>query len=251
MKRAAASLTQKINILPFVPQVDIPVFLSKSVEDLEQMVKRGPPFTLADLPAYIDALRNFKSGINDREFLKCGLQRLAVKLNVKIQLETIQDNDIDFLAACLDNESDQHPLSSPFFTIPSPSHPAVYLQSTRSRHRRWPPALSLETRTNIKMIFSHGSSVLRITLDGQAIAIPKQTDLLSWDSFSKIAPGIICSIFRADPIRRPPITTHSNGICVGEETSTSTDISIPTSMVVEMSVCRPVIEPTLKGNGSM
>ncbi|KAG0708226.1 heme peroxidase [Suillus ampliporus] len=49
MKRAAVLLTQKIDLLSFVPQVDIPAFLSKSVEDLEQMVKRGPPFTLADL----------------------------------------------------------------------------------------------------------------------------------------------------------------------------------------------------------
>ncbi|KAG1737482.1 uncharacterized protein EDB91DRAFT_1203653, partial [Suillus paluster] len=80
MKRAAALLTQKINLLPSVPQVDIPAFFSKSVEDLKQIVKQGPPFTLTDLPAYIDASRNIKSGINDREFLVEKLLILMLRL---------------------------------------------------------------------------------------------------------------------------------------------------------------------------
>lgn len=52
MKRAAASLVTKINIIPCISnQVDIIAFLggTKSVEDFEQMITRGPAFTLADL----------------------------------------------------------------------------------------------------------------------------------------------------------------------------------------------------------
>ncbi|KAG1781362.1 heme peroxidase [Suillus placidus] len=80
MKRAAASLVSKINILPCISQVDIPAFFGgiKSVEDFEQMITRGSPFTLADLPAYIDALKNLKSGINDREFL---LEKLLILMS--------------------------------------------------------------------------------------------------------------------------------------------------------------------------
>ncbi|KAG1740940.1 heme peroxidase [Suillus lakei] len=80
MKRVVASLAPKINILPCISQVDIPAFVDKikSVEDFEQMIARGPPFTLADLPAYIDALRNLKSGINDREFL---LEKLLILMS--------------------------------------------------------------------------------------------------------------------------------------------------------------------------
>ncbi|KAG2336628.1 heme peroxidase [Suillus weaverae] len=92
-------------------------------------------------------------------------------------------------------------------------------------------ALNLDINT----ASSGKSSVLRITLDGQVIAIPEQTGLLSWDIFSKIAPGIICSIFRGGSIRRPQTTTHSNGTHVdaAEQTSRFTEIFIPTSMVVE------------------
>ncbi|KAG2068642.1 heme peroxidase [Suillus decipiens] len=90
---------------------------------------------------------------------------------------------------------------------------------------------------DIDMISSDKSSILRITLDDQVIVIPEQTGLLSWNVFSKIAPGIICSIFRAGSIRRPQIPTHGNGTRVdGEQTSRFTDISIPTSMVVEYDV---------------
>lgn len=80
MKRAAASLVPKINILPYISQVDIPAFFDNiiSVEDFEQIIIRGPPFTLADLPAYVDALKNFKSGINDREFL---LEKLLILMS--------------------------------------------------------------------------------------------------------------------------------------------------------------------------
>jgi hypothetical protein len=52
MKRAAASLAPKINmILPCISQVDIPAFFGKikSLEDFEQMIARGPPFNLEDL----------------------------------------------------------------------------------------------------------------------------------------------------------------------------------------------------------
>ncbi|KAG1733869.1 heme peroxidase [Suillus paluster] len=114
----------------------------------------------------------------------------------------------EFVSICLDTESDQHQAILRYIC----------------------KALDLD----IDMVLSDSSSVLRITLDGQVIAIPKRTGLLSWNIFSQIAPGIICSIFRAGPIHRPPITTHSNGTRVGaEDTSTFTDISIPTSMVVE------------------
>lgn len=83
----------------------------------------------------------------------------------------------------------------------------------------------------MKMISGDKSSVLRLALDGQVITIPKQTGLLSWDIFSKIAPGIICSIFRANPVQN---TAHSNGTRVdAEQTLTLANISIPTSMVVE------------------
>lgn len=84
---------------------------------------------------------------------------------------------------------------------------------------------------DIDMISSDKLSVLRLALDGQVITIPKQTGLLSWDIFSKIAPGIICSIFRANPVQN---TAHSNGTRVdAEQTLTLANISIPTSMVVE------------------
>ncbi|KAG2148224.1 heme peroxidase, partial [Suillus bovinus] len=81
MKRAAASLVPRINILPCISdQVDIQAFLggNKSVQDLEQMITRGPAFTLADLHAYVDALKNLKSGINDREFL---LEKLLISMS--------------------------------------------------------------------------------------------------------------------------------------------------------------------------
>ncbi|KAG2752856.1 hypothetical protein P692DRAFT_201802936 [Suillus brevipes Sb2] len=98
-------------------------------------------------------------------------------------------------------------------------------------------ALNLDI--DMKMISSDKSSVLRLALDGQVITIPKQTGLLSWDIFSKIAPGIICSIFRANPVQN---TAHSNGTRVdagsfqsieAEQTLPLANISIPTSMVVE------------------
>ncbi|KAG2127995.1 heme peroxidase [Suillus clintonianus] len=116
----------------------------------------------------------------------------------------------DFVSCCLDKGSEQHPAILPYIC----------------------KALDLD----IDMLSNDKPSVLRITLYGHAVTIPKQTGLLSWDIFMKIAPGIICNIFRAGPLRRPPpITTPSNGTPVdaAEQTSRSTDISIPTSLVVE------------------
>ncbi|KAG0695853.1 heme peroxidase [Suillus ampliporus] len=163
---------------------------------LSEVLKVAPQASIEDISSYVFA-----------EIIPSAALFSAVIASV-VKHYTCSDRHedyTDFLAACLD-ESDQH----------------------QSILRYICKALDMD----VDMILSNRSSVLRITLDGQVIAIPKQTGLLSWDMFSKIAPEIICTIFRAGPIRRPPIPTHSNGIRV-EGTSTSTDISIPASMVVE------------------
>ncbi|KAG9311348.1 heme peroxidase [Chiua virens] len=47
------------------------------LRDLERVVRRGPPLTLDDLPAFADALRHLHGGINDRDFL---LEKILVIL---------------------------------------------------------------------------------------------------------------------------------------------------------------------------
>ncbi|KAG1883750.1 heme peroxidase [Suillus subluteus] len=131
---------------------------------------------------------------------------------VKYYIHAQNEDYSDFASGCQDKGSEQSPAILRYIC----------------------KALNLD----IDMMSNDESPVLRITLDGQVIALPEQTGLLSWNVFSKIAPGIICSIFRAGSIRRPQITTHGNGARVdaAEQTSRFTDISIPTSMVVEYDV---------------
>ncbi|KAG2059443.1 heme peroxidase [Suillus hirtellus] len=95
-------------------------------------------------------------------------------------------------------------------------------------------------------MMSSGKSVLRITLDGQVVVIPKQTGLMSWDIFSKIAPGIICNIFHADSIRRPRIIGDATCVDAAEQTSRFTDISTSTSLVVGVSERCHMIKSLLK-----
>ncbi|KAG1901545.1 heme peroxidase [Suillus fuscotomentosus] len=130
MKRAAASLVTKINIIPCISdQVDIIALLggTKSVEDFEQMITRGPAFTLADLPAYVDALKNLKSGIDDREFLLEKLLMLMSRLpDDSVFAKELQISVINILYKDL-----PHPpysfLKTPVTTPPSSSSDMPYI----------------------------------------------------------------------------------------------------------------------------
>ncbi|KAH7911753.1 heme peroxidase [Hygrophoropsis aurantiaca] len=56
----------------------VPILLTRTTTDIEQVALRGPPLSLNDLPVFIQAARNLNSGINDREFL---LEKLLVLMS--------------------------------------------------------------------------------------------------------------------------------------------------------------------------
>ncbi|KAH7890391.1 heme peroxidase [Phlebopus sp. FC_14] len=52
--------------------------LVRSIHDVEQVARRGPPLSMTDLPAFMDAIRNDQGGIDDRQFL---LEKVLVLLS--------------------------------------------------------------------------------------------------------------------------------------------------------------------------
>ncbi|KIJ60758.1 hypothetical protein HYDPIDRAFT_116812 [Hydnomerulius pinastri MD-312] len=44
-------------------------YITRSIHDLEQIARRGPPLSIHDLPAFADAIRNLHGDIDDRQFL--------------------------------------------------------------------------------------------------------------------------------------------------------------------------------------
>ncbi|KAI0302469.1 heme peroxidase [Russula brevipes] len=59
----------------------VPSLLTRSLEEIKNVVDEGPPFSLSDLPAYIDAVSNLGGTIDDRKYLLEKVLTLMARLS--------------------------------------------------------------------------------------------------------------------------------------------------------------------------
>ncbi|KAF7972285.1 hypothetical protein HWV62_18532 [Athelia sp. TMB] len=95
----------------------VPSVLTRSIEDVKNFVDKGPPFTLDDIPAFVDAAKNLTTvGLDDRKFLLEKLLTLMARLPNDSQFSTtLQHYVIDILYKDL-----PHPPSG-YLSLPAPA----------------------------------------------------------------------------------------------------------------------------------
>jgi len=98
----------------------LPPLLNRSLEDIKNIVDEGAPFTLADLPAYINAVANFGGTIDDRKFLLEKVLTLMARLGDDSEFSSrLQQVVIDILYTDL-----PHPPAA-YLALPSSNRPIV------------------------------------------------------------------------------------------------------------------------------
>ncbi|KAH7919845.1 heme peroxidase [Leucogyrophana mollusca] len=130
--RRVACLLQNVavTVVTGVGSRPVPALLARTVEDIEEVAQRGPPLSLEDLPAFIDAVRNLNAGINDREFL---LEKLLV-------LMSRLPDDSGFA-----KKLEKHVIDILYKDLPHP--PISYLTTFKL------PTLPVNSGTNVPYIF--------------------------------------------------------------------------------------------------
>jgi len=75
----------------------LPPLLRQPIHDIKKAIEEGRPFSIADLPAYIDAVANFRGTIDDREFLLEKVLTLMARLGNEEISSRLQQFVIDIL----------------------------------------------------------------------------------------------------------------------------------------------------------
>jgi linoleate 10R-lipoxygenase len=106
-----------------------PGFLQQKIQDIDQIVRRGPAFKVTDLPTYIDAVKNIDTGTDDRKFL---LEKLLVLMSRLPDSSAFAKRLQHFVIDALYNDL-PHPPSG-YLTLPSTGFVAAAQASPRLKY---------------------------------------------------------------------------------------------------------------------